>query len=124
MTKKIPWEIASAEVTFLKRVLSTHDNVITFSPIDVYYFEVPRKRQLDSLKLVCLPRYTFSFCDLLTTLEFYPDVNVIYCGGNWNAPTCDAKKEGIRRRIGIYNAGEINQALGRSEYWSYVKPEE
>jgi hypothetical protein len=80
---------------------------------------VKRTQQRDSLRILCCDEYAFGVTFLTRAIGEFGPLNIIFVGGAWHGYTREAKEECADRKIGLYNAQELNGALWKNKYWSY-----
>ncbi|MBA2651285.1 MAG: hypothetical protein H0U73_03305 [Tatlockia sp.] len=117
----INWDVPFCDISFLNRLLSSHDNLSHITRSKDIVFEVYRKKQNESLKIFCCRQYVMSITLIYKVLDEFDHNNIIYIGGEWNGYTNDAKQYCLDSKIGLYVANEMNGALWSDEYWAYYK---
>ncbi|GGL37903.1 hypothetical protein GCM10010983_38720 [Caulobacter rhizosphaerae] len=105
-----------SSITFLERVLASHENVRIISRHDDIVFDIIRNVQGDSLTVVCVNAYSVSLELVERVVSTFPDTNIIYFGGKWNGATGEASEFCDRRNIGLYNAGTLAPALRNRDF--------
>jgi hypothetical protein len=114
------WDVSFSRITWLNGALKNHPNVLSVSRHDDIVFEIQRKSG-PPITLLCLDEYTLGVSAAERVFEEFPKVNLIYVGGNWNKYTRDAKELCSSRAIGLYNASELNGALSKDDFSTYVR---
>ena len=118
------WNVPYSQITWFSSLLDSHGNVEDFERSQDIVFDVKREKQKDSIRIVCLNKYTMGQTMVSRILNEFEGVNIIYIGGNWNGYTSEAKEFCVASNIGIYVSGEISGALWKNEFWSYYKKDE
>jgi len=116
--------VTFGRISFLQKILESHDNVHVTGRHNDIVFEIDRSRPKDHLTIVCIDTYTASLEQVMRIVSDFPSTNIIFVGGKWNGYTQEAFDFCKEKKIGIYNAGEISGALYRSEFWDYEKFDE
>lgn len=106
------------QILFMERILGGHANVTSFDRSNDIQFDIERARG-GECQLICINEYTCGLIHVLSVLSKFPEVNIIYVGGNWNSYTLEAKEYCLEARLGLYNSAEINGALHRTDFWNY-----
>lgn len=115
------WGIAFSRISHLISVLGSHRNLTNVRRHDDIIFEADRTRQGDHLTIACMDEYSGGVEFVLKVLDAFPNVNVIYVGGNWNGYTNEALEFCKERQIGIFRGNEIIPALFADDFWNYDK---
>ncbi|MGR6837971.1 hypothetical protein ACU5DF_02255 [Aliivibrio wodanis] len=115
------WSVPFSQITWFDRLLNNHSNVQSVNRSKDIFFEITRKAQGDTLKVLCLREYTMGLTMVQRAQEEFGDLDIIYIGGGWNASTTDAKQYGIDNNIGIYVSDEMSGALWKDDFWNYFK---
>lgn len=115
------WGVPFHHITWFERLLSTHGNVESLTRTRDILFEIKRKEQNDSLRILCLREYTMGKTMVQRAQEEFGHLSIIYIGGGWNACTIEAKEYCMSENIGIYVSDEMTGALWRNDYWNYFK---
>jgi hypothetical protein len=114
------WGVSFGRISFLDQILRNHSNVSGVSRSDDILFTVKRTRQGDTLKVLCVDEYTFGIAMAHRALDEFGTIDIIFVGGKWNHPDGDAKAFLQEKKIGVYNAKDINGALQSDKYWKYA----
>lgn len=114
------WGVAFSRITWVGGVLKGHGNVLSVFRHDDIIFEIQRKSG-PSITLICLDEYTLGIAGVERIFGEFPDVNLIYVGGNWNKDTPEAKELCLSRSVGLYNASELTGALWKDDFATYSK---
>lgn len=115
------WGTLYSDITFLDRLLKTHKNVISVKRSKDILFEIQRETPEDTLKILCLRKYTMGRTMVDRAIEEFGDLDIIYIGGGWNSYQPEAKELCLNNEIGLYVTDEMSGALWRKQYWSYQK---
>ncbi len=115
------WGVPFSHITWFEQLLNTHGNVQGFNRTNDIMFEVTRKEQGDTLKVLCLREYTMGKTMVQRAQEEFGRLDIIYIGGGWNASTPDAKEYSTGAQVGLYVSDEIAGALWRNDHWNYFK---
>lgn len=118
------WGTPFCDITFLDRLLRTHQNVSAVSRSDDILFTVSRIQQGDTLTVLCLRQYTMGRTMVDRAIDEFGDLDIIYIGGGWNGYQPEAKDLCVDSRIGLYVTDEMSGALWRDEYWNYQKKDQ
>lgn len=113
------WGVSYGRIMFLDQILRNHTNVSSISRSHDIVFTVQRKRQGDTLNILCVDEYTFGIAMAHRALDEFRNLDIIFVGGKWNHPDGDARTFLQERKIGVYNAKDINGALQSDTYWKY-----
>ncbi len=111
------WDVAFSLIMFLERILIGHSNIETVRRYRDIVFDVARKAQGDILTVLCINEYSASLEVVMRALDEFPTVNIIFIGGKWNKSTREADEYCFKRKIGLFNAGELPIALRQDKYW-------
>lgn len=117
------WNVGFSRISWVQSLLQSHGNVLSVSRGNDIVFETERKSG-DRLIVLCLDEYVMGISATQRVFREFSGVHIIYVGGNWNKYTREAKQYCLDRNVGLYNAGEINGALWRSDFWAYHKRDE
>lgn len=112
--------VSFAQISWIKRLLETHDNVLRVVRSNDIQFDIDRGHG-PPIRLVCLDEYTCGLARVLEVQEAFPGVNLVYVGGAWNHYTGQAKEHCVASGIGLFNTTEMTGALHRDDFWNYVK---
>lgn len=115
------WGTPFCDITFLDRLLRTHQNVSAVSRSEDIIFTVSRIQQGDTLKVLCLRQYTMGRTMVDRAIDEFGDLDIIYIGGGWNGYQPEVKDLCVDSQIGLYVTDEMSGALWRDEYWNYQK---
>jgi chemotaxis response regulator CheB len=115
------WDVSFSRITFLGRILNQHPNVKVLSRHDDIAFTVDFIRGSKGVDVVVIDPYTASLELVQRVIAAFPNVGIIFVGGKWAGWTQEAYQYCQERRIGIFNAGGINGALGKEQYWTFEK---
>ena len=113
------WGTPFCDIAWFERLLRTHKNVNSIERDLDIVFTVRRITQNDSLRILCLRKYTMGLTLVQRALEEFGDLSIIYIGGGWNGYTQEAKRFCLDSNIGLYVTNEMSGALWRDRYWSY-----
>lgn len=113
------WGVSFSRVTFLKRALEQHDNVLRVSRDRDILFTVVRDHPADTLNILCADEYTFGLGMVHRALAEFQPLHIISVGGNWNGYTPEAKDYCLRSNLGLYNSVEIAGGLWKPDFWAY-----
>ena len=112
-----PYDVTFGRIMFLDKILSGHDNVYSINRHHDIVFDVVRIEPHDALQIVCVDEYTLSEAKAREIIEDFPKVRLMFVGGKWNGWSPDARDYCRAKKIGICNAGGINAALRKTQYW-------
>lgn len=115
------WNVPFCDISFLEKLLSSHNNLKNLTRNNDIVFDVYRKKQNESLKIFCCRQYVMSITLIYKVLDEFEDINIIYIGGGWNGYTQDAKQYCLDSKIGLYVTDEMNGALWSDDFWAYYK---
>ena len=115
------WGTLYSDITFLDRLLKTHKNIISVKRSKDILFEIQRETPNDTLKILCLRKYTMGRTMVDRAIKEFGDLDIIYIGGGWNSYQPEAKTLCSDNEIGLYVTDEMSGALWRKQYWSYQK---
>ncbi len=115
------WGVSFSKITWVERLLRTHENVAELDRQRDIYFTVKRKAQNDSLAVLACDEYAAGMEVVLRALSEFGKIDIIHVGGGWCGYTKEAKDYCIENRIGIYVTDEMSGALWKREYWAYHK---
>jgi hypothetical protein len=115
------WGTPYCDITFLDRLLRTHQNVSAVSRSDDILFSVSRIQQGDTLRVLCLRQYTMGRTMVDRAIDEFGELDIIYIGGGWNGYQSEAKDLCLDSHIGLYVTDEMSGALWRDDYWNYQK---
>lgn len=113
------WGVSFGRIMFLDQILRNHSNVSSVSRSNDIMYTVQRTRQGDTLNILCVDEYSFGIAMAHRALDEFGDVDIIFVGGKWNRPTEETVAFLRDRKIGVYNAKDINGALQSDAYWKY-----
>ncbi|MBB3859024.1 hypothetical protein GGQ88_000264 [Novosphingobium hassiacum] len=111
------YDVTYGRIMFLQKIIIGHDNVKSFSRHSDLVFDVDRIKQNDTIQIVCVDEYSLSESLTRKIISDFPDVDIIFVGGKWNNPTGDSLAVCKPKKIGIFNAGSINAAISKTQYW-------
>lgn len=109
--------VTFGRIMFLQRIIEGHTNVVAFKRHDDLAFDVERIEQRDTIQLVCVDQYVLSEALARQIVSDFPEVDIIFVGGKWNHSTTPASEFCQSKKVGIYNAGNINAGLLKTKYW-------
>lgn len=115
------WGVPFSQITWFDMLLKNHKNIESVERTDDIVFDVVRKRQGDTLRILCLREYTMGLTMVQRAQDEFGDLKIIYIGGGWNASTTDAKEYCLDNNIGLYVSDEMSGALWKDDYWNYFK---
>jgi hypothetical protein len=113
------WGVSYGRIMFLDQILRNHSNVSSVSRSNDILFTVNRKRPGDTLSILCVDEYAFGIAMAHRALDEFRHLDIIFVGGKWNHATGEAVVFLRDRKIGVYNAKDINGALQSKTYWKY-----
>lgn len=113
------WNVSFAHISWLERLLRTHGNTAELSRHHDLVFELERKRQKDTLSIICLNEYTMGLTAVQRAIVEFGKPSIIYIGGGWCGYTEPAKQFCLHENIGLYVTDEMSGALWATEYWAY-----
>ncbi len=111
------YDVTFGRIMFLNKIIEGHDNVSSFERHDDIVFEVARDVPRDTVQIICVDEYALSEAMARRIVSDFPEVNIIFIGGKWNRPTAEARDLCRPKKIGVCNAGTINAALTKPQYW-------
>jgi hypothetical protein len=82
-------------------------------------FEVDRKAQKDSLKILCCNEYTMALTAIQRGLNEFGAIDIFYIGGGWCGYTKEAKEYCLTQKMGIFVSNEMSGALWKDDHWTY-----
>ena len=109
--------VTYGRITFLQKIILGNDNVSSCERHDDLAFTVNRTAQSDTIEVICVDEYALSEARAREVLSDFPNANIIFVGGKWNHPTREALKYCRAKKVGICNAGNVNAALSKTQYW-------
>ena len=109
--------VTYGRIVFLQRIIEGHNNVASFERHDDVAFEVERIEQGDVVQVVCVDEYVLSDAMARQIWTDFPKVDIIFVGGKWNHTSTPASAFCKSKKIGIYNAGNINAGLLKTRFW-------
>lgn len=112
--------VSFAQISWIKRLLENHDNVVRVTRTNDIQFDIERGRGRP-IRLICLDEYTCGLARVLQVQEAFPGANLIYVGGAWNSYTREAKEYCLAAETGLFNTTELTGALHRDDFWTYHK---
>ncbi len=113
------WGVRYSRITFMETVLSSHNNVVSFDRELDILFRVKRRKQEDTLRILCADEYAFGLTFVQRALVEFGHLQIISVGGAWNGYTPEAKEYCLKSRIGLYNSKELPGGLWHDEYWKF-----
>lgn len=117
------WGVSFSRISWLERVISQHENVLSVRRYDDIVIEVKRRNGVN-ITVLCLDEYAMGVAAVYRVLEEFPNVNFISVGGNWNGYTPEAKELCLSKNIGLFNSSELTGGLWKDEFWKFHKKDE
>ncbi len=114
------WSVEFSRIIFLEKILKQHLNVELLRRHDDIAFTIRFRRGAREIDVVVVDPYTASLDLVQRVIDSFPNVGVIFVGGKWAGWTQEAYDYCQERHIGIFNAGGINGALHRNDFWKFV----
>jgi hypothetical protein len=115
------WDVSYSHISFLERVLGSHQRIDHFRRNRDIAFRIERKDSLPEVVAILITRYTVSLADVINVLAEFPEATCIVTSGDWNGYTQQAKEYALEQNIGLFNTSEFFGALWRRDVATYVK---
>ncbi len=111
--------VTFAQISWISRWPKTHENVVSSWRSNDIQFDIRRKHGRPIW-------YDMSRRIHLWYEDFggsggFPDMNLIYVGGNWNSYTMEAKEYCLEAKLGLFNTSELAGAFYRDDFGAYHK---
>lgn len=111
------YEVTFGRIMFLEKIIEGHDNIASFIRHSDIVFDVERLKPRDSIQIVCVDEYALSEAMARRISKDFPNVSLVFVGGKWNHSSGEASGYCRNKKIGICNAGSVNSALCKTQYW-------
>lgn len=111
------WGVSFSLISWFEEALSAQFGLVFVGRHDDIVFEVKRTSFGDAVTILCINKYAASLEVVMRAIKEFPDVDIIFFGGNWNKATRDAEEFCFERKISLCNTKTIFKALKHERYW-------
>jgi len=110
------YEVSYSRISWLGRKLRLHPNTFNLDRRNDIIFNFERKKQKDSLNIICIDEYTVSLSFVEEILDRFPEINIICLSSVYNDYTAEALNFCHSLDVSLSKSEEIWQFLWEDSY--------